>query len=126
MKRFEPNLLLAISTGVPFLLLLLTASVYGLEGATLRYCVIAAACILVFVLLNERISRRMFGRERPPMIHADTPSTAKWATLFPLLIIFAAVAPVFFPGHDYGLLVIGAACWFGLTIESAIKARRQP
>jgi len=125
LKRLEPNLLLAISTGVPFLLLLLTASVFGPEGAALRYGLIALACVVVFVLLNDRISRRMFGRERPPIIHADAPATAKWATLFPLLIIFAAAAPVFFPGHDYGLLIIIAACWFGVTIESVIKARRQ-
>jgi hypothetical protein len=31
---------------------------------------------------------------------------------------------VFVPGLDYGLLVIIAAVWFGVTVESAIKARR--
>ena len=125
MNRLEPNILLAVSTGVALiLLLLLTASVYGPEGAAVRYVVISTVCILLFVLLNGVVSRRMFGRERPPMIHADAPSTAIWAALFPLLVILAAAVPVFFPGHDYGLLIIVAACWFGVTVESAVKARR--
>ncbi|MNE15672.1 hypothetical protein D3C80_1085910 [compost metagenome] len=58
------------------------------------------------------------------MIHPEAASTAVWASLFPALIILAAGVPVIFPGHDYGLLVIIAAVFFGGTVESAIKARQ--
>lgn len=46
------------------------------------------------------------------------------AGLFPMLLILAAGIPILWPGHDYGLLIIIAAVWFGVTAESAVKARR--
>lgn len=39
------------------------------------------------------------------------------------MVIAMACAPVFFAGHDYGLLVIIASVIFGATVESAIRAR---
>ena len=85
--------------------------------------VIAVVVPAVFVPLNGVMARRM-SLQRPPMIHPDAASTAVWASLFPALIILAAGAPLVFPGHDYGLLIIIAAIFFALTVESAIKARR--
>jgi hypothetical protein len=41
-----------------------------------------------------------------------------------MVVILCAAIPVFWPGPDYGLLIIIAAVWFGVTVESAIKARR--
>jgi hypothetical protein len=48
---------------------------------------------------------------------------AAWASLFPMVVILCAAIPVFWPGPDYGLLIIIAAVWFGVTVESALKAR---
>ena len=41
-----------------------------------------------------------------------------------MMVILSAAIPVFWPGHDYGLLIIIAALWFGVTVESALKARQ--
>ena len=123
MKRIEPNLLLAIATAVPLALLVAAASLFGQPGLTLKYVLLALSCTAAFVVFNGMLSMRM-GTQRPPMIHPEAASTAVWASLFPLILIFAAAVPVFFPGHDYGLLVVIGAVWFGVTVESAFKARQ--
>ncbi len=125
MKRLEPNLLLALSTGLALVLVVVTASFYGATPNLLRNTLLAVACSAGFVLLNPLLQRRMKFAPKPPMIHRDSPGTAIWAGLFPLGVIFAAAVPIFWPGHDYGLLVIIAAVWFGVTLESAIKAFRR-
>ncbi|QBX37678.1 hypothetical protein E4M02_00050 [Brevundimonas sp. S30B] len=124
MNRVEPNLLLALATAFPFTLVLMTASIYGPEGLWLRYVVISAVVILAFLPLNAVLSKRM-GLQRPPMIHLGSPSTLVWAGLFPLMTMIMSLVPLFFPDRDLGLLIIIAAIWFALTIESAIKARRR-
>lgn len=124
MNRLEPNLLLAVSTGVALLLLLMTASLYGEPGHAVKYVILAVICSAVFVALNGRMARMMKRPEPQAMIRAETPTTTVLAGLFPLAVIVAAAAPVFFPGHDYGLLVIIASVWFGLTVDSALRARR--
>ena len=123
MKRIEPNLLLALATAVPLALLVATASLFGEPGNTLKYVLLAVVCSILFVALNSVLAKRM-GTQRPPMIHPEAAATAVWASLFPLVLIFAAAAPVFFPGHDYGLLVIIGAVWFGVTVQSALRARQ--
>ena len=125
MKRLEPNLLLAVTTAFALTLVVFTASFYGSTASLLRNVLLAIICAGGFVLLNPVLQRMMKSAPRPPMIHPDSPSTVVWAGLFPMFVIAAAAVPVFFPGHDYGLLVIIAAVWFGVTVESAIKARRQ-
>ena len=123
MKRFEPNLLLAVTTGFALVLVTLTVSVYG-AGEPLRNVLLAIICSGGFILLNPVLLRMMKITPRPPMIHPDAPGTAVWATLFPMLVTASAAIPVFWPGPDYGLLVIIASVWFGATAESAIKAHR--
>ena len=123
MKRIEPNLLLALATAVPLALLVATASLFGEPGNTLKYVLMAVLCSVLFVVLNGMLAKRM-GTQRPPMIHPEAASTAVWASLFPLLLILAAAIPVFFPGFDYGLLIVIGSIWFGVTVESALKARR--
>lgn len=124
MNRIEPNALLAISTGVALILLIMTASVFGEPGNTVKYVISAVICAATFVLLNGRMARMMKRPTVQPMIHPNAPGTAVWAGLFPLIVIAMACAPVFFAGHDYGLLVIIAAVIFGLTVDSAVRARR--
>ena len=123
MKRIEPNLLLALATAVPLALLVATASLFGEPGHMLKYVLLAVACSAGFVVFNGMMAKRM-GLQRPPMIHPEAASTAIWASLFPLLLILGAAIPVFVPGFDYGLLVVIGSIWFGVTVESAIKARQ--
>ena len=123
MKRIEPNLLLAITTGIALLLLILTASVFGQTGGAVKYALLVLVVVVAFIPLNAMLRKRM-GWDRPPMIHAGAASTAAWASLFPMMVILSAAIPVFWPGHDYGLLIIIAALWFGVTVESALKARQ--
>lgn len=123
MKRLEPNLLLAIATGFALLLVVITATVYGPPIGLVRNPLLAIICAGGFVLLNPVMMRMMKLAPRPPLIHPDSRGTAVWATLFPMLVITSAAVPVFWPGRDYGLLVIIASVWFGVTVESALKAR---
>ena len=122
MNRLEPNLLLAVSTGVAMLLLITTAAVFGAPGGAIKYPIIAFVCVVTFVFGNGIMARRM-NRVTPPMINADTPATAGWASIFPMLMILFAGVPLIWSGHDYGLLVIIGAVMTGVTIQSAIRAR---
>lgn len=124
MKRFEPNLLLAVSAGLSLLLVLITTSLTEPSTTQLRNVLMAVICAGGFVLLNPILLRMMKITPRPPMIHPDSPGTVVWAALFPAIIAVMAVLPVLFPGPDYGLAVIVASVIFAVTVESAIKARR--
>jgi len=121
--RLEPNLLLSISTGIALVLLIMTAALFGEAGGAVKYPIIAAVCVIAFVIGNGLLGRRM-GRVTPPMIHLEAPTTAAWASIFPLLVILFAGIPLIWSGHDYGLLIIIAAVIFGLTVESALKAHK--
>jgi hypothetical protein len=123
-KRLEPNLLLAVTTGFALLLVIITVTVSGPPVGLIRNPLVAILSAGGFVLLNPVLLRMMKNPPRPPLIHPAAPGTAVWATLFPLMVIIAAALPVFWPGPDYGLLVLIAAIWFGTTVESALKARR--
>jgi uncharacterized membrane protein YoaK (UPF0700 family) len=123
LKRIEPNLLLAIATAIPMILVVMTASLFGEPGQEVKYVVMAVLCTVAFVALNSIMARRM-GRVRPALIHPDAPETVMWSAVFPLIVMICAAIPFFFPGHDYGLLLIIAAILFGGTVESAIKAHK--
>lgn len=125
MKRLDANLLLGLSTSLALVLVVVTSSFYGAEPQVLRNAFLAVACVVGFVLLNPFLQRRMKQGSRPPMIDRSSPGTAIWAGLFPLAVMFAAAVPIFWPGHDYGLLIIIAAVWTGVTVESALKALRR-
>jgi hypothetical protein len=125
LKRLEPNLLLAVTTGCALLLVVITTVIYGPPASLLRNPLMAIICAGGFVLLNPIMLRMMKIAPRPPLINPDSRGTAAWATAFPMLVIAAAAVPVFWPGPDYGLLVIIASVWFGATVESAIRASRQ-
>ena len=122
MKRIEPNVLLAVSTTISLALLILTAVVYGEPGGEIKYPLMAAICVVAYVVGNSLMQRQM-KRITPPMIHPDKPSTAAMAAVFPLVIMLLAAVPVFWSDHDYGLFVIIAAVMTGATVESAMKAR---
>jgi len=121
LKRLDANQLLALSTGFALIVLVLAAAINAPEGRALRYPVLGVVCSVAYVVLNSLWARRT-GIRRPPMIHQDSPGTAVWSSLFPLGILIAAAVPFLFPGVDFGLLVIIGAIFFGVTMESAIRA----
>jgi hypothetical protein len=123
LKRFEPNFLLAVSTVIALILLITTAAVFGAPGGAIKYPVIAVICVVAFVIGNGMMAQRM-GRVNPPMINLDTPATAAWAGGFPVVVMLFATIPLIWTGHDYGLLIIIASVMAGVTVESALKARR--
>jgi hypothetical protein len=123
LRRFEPNLLLAISCFFALLLVVIAASAFGPPIGLVRNPLLAVICAGGFVLLNPLLQRRTGQAPRPPMINPDTSGAVLWAGLFPLILFGMAAVPVFRPGPDYGLLVIIAAVMFGVTVESALKAR---
>lgn len=124
MNRLEPNALLALSAAFALLLVVMATAVNGPEVGLIRNPLLAIICAGGFLLLNPRLDRAMKRPDRPPLISTAQPSTATWAALFPMIILACAAVPVFWPGRDYGLLVIIAAVLFGATAESALKARR--
>lgn len=123
-NRVEPNALLALSTFFALLLAVITTAVYGPPIALVRNPLLAVICAVGFVLMNPMLQRWSGQPPRPPMINPETPGAALWGSLFPVIILTLAAIPVFRPGGDYGLIVIIAAVMFGVTLESALKARR--
>ncbi|MBB5745882.1 hypothetical protein [Brevundimonas variabilis] len=127
MIRIEPNLLLAIATGMPLLLLTLTATVFGEPGPEWRYPFLAGLYTIMFVALNKPLSRLMKMRtDRPPMISAEVPMSVLWASSFPGIVMLMAAVPFLIRGFDYGLLVVIASIMFGFTVDSAMKALKRP
>ncbi len=127
MIRIEPNLLLAIATGIPLLLLTLTATVYGEPGPAWRYPFLTGLYTIMYVGLNKPLSKLMRMRtDRPPMISMDVPMSVLWASSFPGIVMIMAAVPFLIRGHDYGLMVVIASIMFGFTVDSAMKALKRP
>lgn len=124
MKSLEPNILLAVTTLVALVLLIMTASVFGEAGQALKYVILAVVCIPALVVGNGFLAKRS-GRASPAMVSREAPATAVWAAIVPGLVMLFALVPVLFGGFDYGLLVIIGAVLAGVTVESAIKANRK-
>lgn len=116
-------MLLAVSTVIALSLLIVTGAVFGAAGGAIKYPIIAVICVVAFVIGNGMMAGRS-GRVTPPLINLDTPATAAWAGAFPMIVMAFAVIPLVWVGHDYGLLVIIASVIAGVTVESALKARR--
>lgn len=125
MSRIEPNLLLAVATGLPLLLLTLTAAVYGEAAPLWRYPLLAGLYTAMFVVLHRPMSKLMrMDPDKPPMIDRRAPTSAIWAAIFPGAVTIFAVIPFFFRGWDYGLLIVIASVLFGYTVRSAMTAPR--
>jgi len=122
-RAVGPNLLLAITTGTAYALQVLTTSVYGRMDQTLKYVLLALLVPALFVVMNGWLLKRQ-NRSALPLVHMDATGTAMWALVFPLASLIGAAIPVFVPGYDYGLLIVIAGVWFGLTVQSALAARR--
>lgn len=120
--RIEPNTLLAVATGNALALLVASAALFGEPDQLVKYIIIAVVVPVALVPLNT-LWRRKTGMPHGPMIHVETPTSVLWSAVFPAVIALAAVVPFLMPLKDYGLLVLAASVWFGLTVDSAIRAR---
>lgn len=121
MKQLDPNVLLALTTLSALLLLITTATLFGTPEPWWRYLATGVVVVAAYLAMNRFIGG-WFSSNQPPLIVPEAPKTAAWAATFPLLILIASAAPLVWPGLDYGLAVIIAGIWFGLTIRSALKS----
>lgn len=117
-------MLLAVSAGLTLLLAVISATAFGPPIGVVRNPLLAVLCTLGFLLLNPMLIKRMGRPPQPPMINPQAPGSVVWAGLFPLIMTGLAAVPVFWPGHDYGLVVIIASVMFAVTLQSALTARR--
>jgi hypothetical protein len=122
LKRFEPNLLLAITTACATALLIMTTTVFEPADPWWRYGLTAVVVVVAYLALQP-LSRRMFKSDPPPMIIAGAPQTALWAAIIPGLILLMASLPLIFAGISFGLAVVIASVFTGGAIRSAMKAR---
>ncbi|MFJ6023871.1 hypothetical protein ACIQC9_04640 [Brevundimonas sp. NPDC092305] len=121
--KIEPNLLVAAVTACALGLLVIVASLFGGPEATLRYVATAFVCIAV-ALAFSRMMLRMRGRVPRPLIRAEAPGAAIWMGVFPLVVLATAILPMMAPKADYTLMVVIAAIWTAVTLQSAFAARR--
>jgi hypothetical protein len=120
--RVEPNRVLAFSTGLALTLLVLTAGVFGRPDFQIRYALIAIGFSACYVALNSWIERKAAAPPAP--LIPDRVIGLPFAVVIPLVILIFAAVPVFLPGRDFALLVIIATVFFGLTVRSAMRVRR--
>jgi hypothetical protein len=121
-RVFQINLLLAVVTGVSLAALVAAATYAAPPGHEKRFVYLAPATVLVYLLVSRFLARA--AAPRPPLIQPGAPVTMWMALILPLIIIACAVAAMIWPGQDFGVLVIMGAVWFGLTIDSAVRARK--
>jgi hypothetical protein len=130
LKRLEPNLLLAATTVIALLLVVACAALVA-PGLGLKYAALAVISPVAFLLLNSfmlnRRNSKPGGANRKPriLISREAPGTAAWSSIFPMMVMASAVLPLIAPRGDYGLMIIIAGIWTGLTIQSALQARRE-
>lgn len=119
------NILLAVSSVLALFLVTFSAisTATPPERAPI-YLACALFSALGFMLLN---GLWMHSRKRKPkpLIDRNAPATIVMAMVFPLVIIASAVLPLIGPNGDYGLMLIMAGVWTGLTLQSARAALRQ-
>jgi hypothetical protein len=124
LKRIDPNVLLAVTTLFAVALLVMSATIFGPADPPWRYVATAAVVTVAFLVLQPFVPRFM-KMKKGPLVIAEAPSSAVWAAIYPGLIILAAALPPLFPGVSFGLAVVIAAVFLGSTIESAIMSLRK-
>ena len=120
--KLEANALLAVTTVLALTLIVLTACTFGPPEATPKYIGAALMSVLGFLFLNRLW---MNSRKRKPkaLINPHQPATVIMAMVFPLAMVLSAGLPVIAPNGDYGLMIIMAGVFTGLSIQSAVAAR---
>jgi cytochrome bd-type quinol oxidase subunit 2 len=119
-----PNVLLAVTSVLALFLVAFSA----ISTATAEKAPVYLACALFsalgFIVLN---GLWMHSRKRrpKPLIDRAAPVTLIMAMVFPMAIILSAALPLIAPNGDYGLMLIMAGVWTGLTLQSARAALKQ-
>ena len=115
------NLLLALVSLLALFLVTLSAISTAAPDDAPKYLACALFSALGFMILN---GMWMHSRKRKPkpLIDRAMPATIVMAMVFPLAIILSAVLPLIAPAGDYGLMLIMAGVWTGLTLQSARAA----
>lgn len=121
-RLFQLNLLLAVVTGLSLAALVAAATFAGPPDVGWRFVYLAPATVLVYLLVSRTLLRAK--TPRPPLIQPGAPATVWMALILPLIILACAVGALAWPGHDFGVPVIMGAVWFGLTVDSALRARK--
>ena len=123
MNRTVNLLLAAVSLLALFLVTLSAISTAAPDDAP-KYLACALFSALGFMILN---GMWMHSRKRKPkpLIDRAAPVTLILAMVFPMAIILSAVLPLIAPAGDYGLMLIMAGVWTGLTLQSARAALKQ-
>jgi len=115
------NLLLAVTSLLALGLVTASAVLSARPEQAPIYFGCALFSALGFMLLN---GLWMHSRKRKPkpLIDRAQPATVLMAMVFPLTIILSAALPLVAPAGDYGLMLIMAGIWTGLTLQSARAA----
>ena len=115
------NVLLAVTSLLALFLVTFSAISTSRPEQAPIYLGCALFSALGFMLLN---GLWMHSRKRKPrpLIDRNAPVTVIMAMVFPLAIILSAVLPLIAPAGDYGLMLIMAGIWTGLTLQSARAA----
>jgi len=118
------NILLAMASVLALFLVTLSAISTASPERAPVYLGCALFSALGFMILN---GFWMHSRKRKPkpLIDRNAPATILMAMVFPLVIIVSAVLPQIGPNGDYGLMLIMAGVWTGLTLQSARAALKQ-
>ena len=118
------NLLLALVSLLALFLVTLSAISTAAPDDAPKYLACALFSALGFMILN---GMWMHSRKRKPkpLIDRAAPVTLILAMVFPMAIILSAVLPLIAPAGDYGLMLIMAGVWTGLTLQSARAALKQ-
>ncbi|MBI2261647.1 MAG: hypothetical protein HYU62_08275 [Caulobacterales bacterium] len=119
-----PNVLLAVTSVLALFLVALSAISTATADRAPVYLACALFSALGFIVLN---GLWMHSRKRKPkpLIDRTAPATLIMAMVFPLVIILSAALPLIAPNGDYGLMLIMAGVWTGLTLQSARAALKQ-
>ncbi|WP_298745560.1 hypothetical protein [uncultured Brevundimonas sp.] len=118
------NILLAVTSVLALFLVTFSAISTASAGRAPVYLACSLFSALGFMLLNG-LWMHSRGRRPRPLIDRAAPVTLILAMVFPLAVILSAALPLIAPAGDYGLMLIMAGVWTGLTLQSARAALKQ-
>lgn len=119
------NVLLAVTSLVALALVTASAMFTAAPAKAPVYLGCALFSALGFMLVNGFYMRSR-KRVPKPLIDRAAPFTIIVAMVFPLVMILSSVFPLMAPQGDYGLMLIIAGIWTGLTLQSARAALKSP
>ena len=114
--------MLAVTAVLALTLIVMTACTFGPPGVSQKYIGAAFMSVFGFLFVNRlwMLSRK---RKPKPLIQPSQPATLIMAMVFPFAMVLSAGLPVIAPSGDYGLMIIMAGVFTGLSIQSAAAAR---